>query len=102
MARRKFAVGGLTAAALFEMLKPNYAWANQVPENANRIKAEYVTVQSPQGNGSIKGYLARPANALESCRSSWSSTRTAASTRTSRMSRAGWRPRTSSRSRPMR
>ena len=25
--------------------------------------AEYVTVQSPQGNGSIKGYFARPAKA---------------------------------------
>jgi carboxymethylenebutenolidase len=24
---QKFAVGGVTAAALFEMLKPNYAWA---------------------------------------------------------------------------
>src|SRR6185437_16668316 len=28
-----------------------------------RIKAEYVTVPSPQGNGSIKGYFVRPANA---------------------------------------
>ena len=28
---QKFAVGGVTAAALFEMLKPNYAWAVQVP-----------------------------------------------------------------------
>ena len=38
---QKFAVGGLTAAALFEMLKPNYAWAIQVPENDPRIRAEY-------------------------------------------------------------
>src|ERR1700746_3498976 len=60
---QKFAVGGVTAAALFEMLKPNYAWAIQVPENDNRIKASDETVQSPQGNGSIKGYLVRPANA---------------------------------------
>ena len=27
------------------------------------MKTEYVTVQSPQGNGSIKGYFVRPANA---------------------------------------
>jgi carboxymethylenebutenolidase len=27
------------------------------------VKTEYDTVQSPQGNGSIKGYFARPANA---------------------------------------
>lgn len=57
----KYAVGGLTAAAIFEMLKPNYAWAQQVPKDDKRIRTEYATVPSPQGNGSIKGYLARPA-----------------------------------------
>ena len=60
---QKFAVGGLTAAALFQMLKPNYAWAIQVPPNDSRISAETATVASPNGNGSIKGYLVRPANA---------------------------------------
>jgi carboxymethylenebutenolidase len=60
---QKFAVGGLTAAALFEMLKPNYAWAVQVPKDDSRIKAVWVSVPSPQGNGTIKGYLVRPANA---------------------------------------
>jgi len=60
---QKFAVGGVTATALFEMLKPNYALAIQVPKDDSRIKAETATVQSPQGNGSIKGYLVRPANA---------------------------------------
>ena len=59
---QKFAVGGVTAAALFEMLKPNYAWAIQVQPDDRRIKSEIVTVPSPQGNGSIKGYLVRPAN----------------------------------------
>ena len=62
---QRFAVGGLTAAALFEMLKPNYAWAIQVPPDDKRIKTEYDTVPSPQGNGSIKGYLVRPANAAK-------------------------------------
>src|SRR5437899_9122446 len=60
---QKFAVGGVTAAALFQMLRPNYAWAIQVPPDDKRIKAETATVPSPQGNGSIKGYLVRPANA---------------------------------------
>ncbi len=60
---QKFAVGGVTAQALYEMLKPNYAWAIQVPPDDKRIKSESVTVPSPQGNGSIKGYLVRPANA---------------------------------------
>jgi carboxymethylenebutenolidase len=58
----KFAVGGVTAAALFESLKPNYAWAQQVPKDDKRIKAEYATVPSPQGNGSIKGYYVQPAS----------------------------------------
>src|SRR6266513_3218035 len=59
----KYAVGGLTAAAILDMLKPNYAWAEQVPKDDKRIKTEYATVPSPQGNGSIKGYLVRPAKA---------------------------------------
>jgi carboxymethylenebutenolidase len=56
----KFAVGGLTAAAIFETLKPNYAWAQQVPKDDARLSVETATVPSPEGNGSIKGYLARP------------------------------------------
>ena len=60
---RRFAVGGLTVAAIFESLRPNYAWAQQVPKEDARIKTEIVTVPSPEGNGSIKGYLARPAKA---------------------------------------
>lgn len=56
----KFAVGGLTVATIFESLRPNYAWAQQVPADDKRIKVGYETVQSPEGNGSIKGYLARP------------------------------------------
>src|SRR5262249_29853187 len=59
----KFAAGGVTAAALFQMLRPNFAWAIQVPPDDKRIKSESVTVPSPQGNGSIKGYLVRPATA---------------------------------------
>jgi carboxymethylenebutenolidase len=57
----KFAVGGVTAAALFESLRPNYAWAQQVKADDKNIKVGYEVVQSPDGNGTIKGYLARPA-----------------------------------------
>lgn len=60
---KKFAVGGMTAVALWESLRPNYAWAQQVPKDDSRLKTEYDTVPSPQGNGSIRGYLVRPANA---------------------------------------
>ena len=60
---KKFAVGGLTAMGIWESLRPNYAWAQQVAKDDSRIKTERVTVPSPQGNGSIKGYLVQPANA---------------------------------------
>jgi carboxymethylenebutenolidase len=58
----KFAIGGLTVSAIFESLRPNYAWAQQVPKDDKRIKVGYEVVQSPAGNGTIKGYLARPSN----------------------------------------
>ena len=57
----KYAVGGFTAAAMLEALRPNYAMAQQVAKNDPRIKAEYVTYASPQGTGTVKGYLVRPA-----------------------------------------
>ena len=57
----KFAVGGLTVAAIFESLRPHDAWAQQIKPDDNRIKVGYEVVQSPEGNGTIKGYLARPA-----------------------------------------
>src|SRR6516225_8957153 len=60
---QKFAVGGLTAAALVEALMPNYAQGQQVSKTDDRIKTSYETVPSPQGNGSIKGYLVRPVSA---------------------------------------
>ena len=60
---KKFAVGGVTVTAIWESLRPNYAWAEQVPKNDSRLKTSYETVSSPQGNGSIKGYFVRPANA---------------------------------------
>jgi carboxymethylenebutenolidase len=57
----RFAVGGLTVAAIFEGLRPNYAWAQQVKPDDRRIRVGYETAPSPAGNGLIKGYLARPA-----------------------------------------
>lgn len=59
----RFAVGGVTAAAILDSLQPNFAWAQQVAKDDSRIKAEYVEYPSPKGNGTMKGYLARPANA---------------------------------------
>jgi len=59
----KFAIGGFTATALFESLRPHFAWAQQVAKDDSRIMAEYTTVPSPQGHGNIRGYLVRPAHA---------------------------------------
>jgi len=59
----KYAVGGFTAAAMLESLKPNYALAQQIAKNDARIRTEYLTYASPQGSGSMRGYFARPANA---------------------------------------
>jgi len=59
----KIAASTIAAAAMVDALMPNYAAAQQVSPTDSRLKTEYATVPSPQGNGSIKGYLARPAKA---------------------------------------
>lgn len=59
---QKFATATVSAAMLFEMLRPNYAFAEQVPKDDKRIRTERADVPSPQGNGTIKGYLVRPAS----------------------------------------
>ena len=59
----KFAVGGLTAAALLEMLSPNYAFAAQVPKEDSRVSSEYLKYPSPDGSGEMRGLFATPAGA---------------------------------------
>ena len=59
----KFAVGGVTAAALLDALRPNFAAAEQVPKTDARIRAETVEFPSPQGYGTGRGTLVRPASA---------------------------------------
>src|SRR5579862_7181537 len=60
---QKFAVGGLTAGAIVDALMPNYAKGQQVSKTDDRIRTSYETVPSPNGNGSIRGYLVRPTSA---------------------------------------
>jgi len=57
----KYAVGGFSAAAMLESLRPNYAFAQQVAKTDARIKTEYLTYPSPQGSGTMRGYFAHPA-----------------------------------------
>ncbi|MGG7567724.1 YghX family hydrolase [Rhodovulum sp. DZ06] len=59
----KFAVGGLTAAALLGMLSPDYAIAEQVKFTDPDIKATYETYPSPNGHGEVEGYLVVPTGA---------------------------------------
>ena len=59
----KFAVGGVTAAMLLDMMNPRFAAAQQVPKDDQRLKTEYVEIDSPKGYGKIKAYLCRPATA---------------------------------------
>jgi carboxymethylenebutenolidase len=56
----KYAVGGVSAAAMLEMLSPNFALAEQVKKDDSRIEAGYAAYDSPQGSGQMRGYLARP------------------------------------------
>ena len=58
----KFAVGGITAVALLNMLSPTYAFAEQVSFNDPDIKAEFVEYDSPEGNGKVRAYLVKPTN----------------------------------------
>jgi carboxymethylenebutenolidase len=59
----RYAVGGLSAVAILESLRPDYALADEVAKDDKRLRTESVTVPSPQGNGSIRGYFVRPAGA---------------------------------------
>ena len=59
----KYAVGGVTALALFNLLKPNYALAEQVKFTDPDILPEYMTYPSPDGHGEVRGYLVKPAKA---------------------------------------
>ncbi|MES1982988.1 MAG: dienelactone hydrolase family protein [Pseudomonadota bacterium] len=56
-----YAAGAFTATVMLESLMPNYALAQQVARDDARIHAEYVSYPSPQGSGTMRGYLALPA-----------------------------------------
>jgi carboxymethylenebutenolidase len=69
LSRREFlarasrhAAGGLTAAGLLAQLSPSFA-APLVPPSDSRLKTSYEEFPSPLGYGTIRGYMAAPANA---------------------------------------
>jgi carboxymethylenebutenolidase len=55
----KFAVAGMTAAALLDALNPRFAEATQVPKDDKRLHTETIEFDSPAGTGKAKGYLVR-------------------------------------------
>ena len=59
----KYAVGGLTAAGILDLMNPKFAEAQLVPTDDKRIKTEWVEIDSPKGYGKIKAYVVKPANA---------------------------------------
>ena len=54
---------GVGGAAVLASLSPNYALAQQVPEDDSRIRTDRVEYDSPKGYGSIRAYEVRPAQA---------------------------------------
>jgi len=60
---RKYAVGGMTAAMMLDALNPKFAEAQQVPADDARLKTSREEYPSPQGHGTMRGYLVRPAKA---------------------------------------
>ena len=60
---KKFAAGGVGAGALLEALNPRFAEAEQVAKDDPRIVGKFVEYPSPEGYGTVKGYLVEPANA---------------------------------------
>jgi len=57
----QFAVGGVTAVGLLGALSPRFAEAEQVAPDDKRIDARFVEIPSPQGYGTVRGYLVKPA-----------------------------------------
>lgn len=60
---QKFAVAGMSASMLLAALSPNFAMAQQVSPSDTRLKTKRLTYPSPDGHGTVNGYLARPASA---------------------------------------
>ena len=58
---KRFAVGGMTVAAVVDSVQPRYAEAQQVREDDSRVEGQRIEYSSPKGAGTMGGYLVRPA-----------------------------------------
>lgn len=59
----KYTAAGVTGAMVLESLQPNYALAQQVAPDDPAIETATLRYDSPEGNGTISGLMARPAGA---------------------------------------
>jgi carboxymethylenebutenolidase len=59
----KYTAAGVTGAMILEQLKPNYALAQQVAPDDPDIVIEVIEYPSPEGHGTIKALMAKPAGA---------------------------------------
>jgi carboxymethylenebutenolidase len=54
-----YAVAGMTANLMLDILAPNYAKAIQVQPDDSRLNSEYIEYDSPKGAGKMKALLSR-------------------------------------------
>lgn len=59
---QKFATASMTAGALLAALSPNFAMGQQIPTDDKRLSTATLSYPSTAGTGTVKGYLAKPAN----------------------------------------
>ena len=59
---QKFATASMTAGALLAALSPNFAMGQQIPTDDKRLSTVTLSYPSTAGTGTVKGYLAKPAN----------------------------------------
>lgn len=55
-----FAVGGITVASLLSFITPNYIDTLLVDPNDPTLDSKFITYNSPNGGGTIKGLLSKP------------------------------------------
>ncbi|MEJ2163721.1 MAG: dienelactone hydrolase family protein [Robiginitalea sp.] len=58
-----YAVGGVTLMSLMSFMMPDYKTKLQVKQDDPRVKSAYINYESPNGGGTMKALLARPAEA---------------------------------------
>lgn len=56
-----YAIGGLTVPGILELIMPDYKNKIVVPQDDPSLKTETISYDSPQGGGTIKAQLSRPA-----------------------------------------